>query len=824
MLLQARSYKPGASTITLLDGSGGDTGYRLIGEPDWGNAIWDLVFSGTRGTRGARAVGGSLPNRTPSFSLRVAGSSKDDLMARLSTLKQLTNEWRRFGGQLIWRSSNQTYRQIFEVLAGACAINPWQARAEHSNRQDLTISFSAEPYLYGDPLDVLDDFSSDSLGAGSYGVDAGALANMLVSGGQLTAAANLTTENRLIRTDTGYSYYDHQVTLKAIPGLTVSGLKAGVVLKRQDASNYLEAYVEGAGQTLRLDKVVGGTRTNLANTALIAGLAIGAAIWIRGRIEGVNVFAEYFVPGPTPMATPVASLSYTLTGIELVTFSEAIGGSAGFSWIPRAADALLDDFTVEAYVYRNLTLPETVSLRGIPGDVPALARAEITPSGGAAPPIWASLGWWPRVPDASWNRIWNGDFENSLLAAKGWSVAAVLGLNLPATSITRITTAGKYGTCSGQIVCPATSGSGANFRAFRRFRKGTRYTAELWIHAASATTNVQLKLGNAGAGDVAVSGSTALSGAWQKISVSWTPAADYDDAHLGVVIAAATATTFEIDGAQIYEGAVAPASTNQSEGRGGFPPLGLIEAENSINGNVGNGNLRSGFGSTSATWTQVVVDPALLVGDDYDQNWVAIEVWGRMELTSASSGTVTLGAYSITLASQLPIFSEEFGDVGRALTLPSSGTVRRLVRLGTLRLPTTGGRYLLSCAGTPGASAPSIDYFVLLPAAARALSPSGRVNDASKFPTFDPVTSEVTRLIYPDLSGALREPSTGTALVAAPGLGGSLLEVPPGDDQAIVKLSSLVPDDPTSNTSSEQLAHSGTLHFAVTPRYEEART
>ena len=52
------------------------------------------------------------------------------------------------------------------------------------------------------------------------------------------------------------------------------------------------------------------------------------------------------------------------------------------------------------------------------------------------------------------------------------------------------------------------------------------------------------------------------------------------------------------------------------------------------------------------------------------------------------------------------------------------------------------------------------------------------------------------------------------------GLGGSLIEIPAGTTEFFVKLSSLVPDDPTPDTTSEQLSHTGvTGAFEITPRY-----
>jgi hypothetical protein len=461
----------------------------------------------------------------------------------------------------------------------------------------------------------------------------------------------------------------------------------------------------------------------------------------------------------------------------------------------------------------------------IPGDAPALVEVEITPSGGAAAPSWAAIGWSQRP--SVFNQCWNGDFAAAVLAVEGWSVAAVTNISGAATSIFRVATAAKYGVHSGQIVCPATADTGASFRIFRKFKKGVVYTAEAWIHSAAGVTNTYIRLGNGAANDKASSGNTALSTTWQRITVTWTPSADRDDAHVAINIAAATGTTFEIDGVMVYEGATAPTSPNQSEGRGGFPPFGVIEAENGCGTGTGatlaaSASYRSGFGATigGGLFLRLLVDPALLVPDDYTQSEIAIEVWARVNLPVTP---VTLLTYARPLsAAALPkVFTEEFGDVGKTLTPPSSGTALRFVRAGTLRLSAGAGRYQLVM--NTGAVSVDLDYLILLPVNQRALSPSGKVNDAT-FPIFLPDTSELTKRIRSDLSATIRDPAGGIGEVNTSGLGGSLLEFPTGDVDTVVKLSNLVPDDPTANTTTEQLAHSATVHFKVTPRWHLARS
>lgn len=820
--LSVTTNKPGATEVVLVNGEPSTTGFRLMA-PDLGSAAWDKVYSGARGTQGAVLTGAAAQNRVSTFTLQLVGTSKDDLHRLFSILSNLDDELRRFGGTVSWRAQDASFLMSITALDCGLQIAGFDRLFEFNQRLTVAFGIVSPPFMSGQTLDFLDDFSTDS--EANYAIDAGSGADLLVTGGALTVTANPTTEKRLIQTARGYSYGDVQVTLKPTPGSTITSFLAGVVLKRIDASNYLRVYVDdnGTNSRLRIDKVVAGVTTNLATTNLAARVVNGTPFWVRGRIEGVNVFAEHFTAAPSPMATPTTSTSYTLSTAEQTTFGETVFGQVGLDWIPQQSAATLDDFDVQAYVYRNWTLPDNLVLRApVYGDADSLCDVEITPSGGAAAPIWALFGWWRRP--GVWNRVWNGDFESALLAASGWSNAAVTNINGAATSIARITTTAKYGTCSGQIVCPATSGTGANFRIFRRFRKGVTYTIELWIHSAAGTTNVQAKLGNAAANDVATSGSTALSSAWQRITVAWTPTADRDDAHLGVVIAAATATTFEIDGVMIYEGTVAPTSANQSEGRGGFPPLGVIEAESSFVGTISaDAAGRSGF-LLSDYDLKVVIDPSLLVADDYTQSEIALECWLRIKLDAAIATQLSFSARPLSATANLPfVYAEEFGSALRSPKLPSAGTAYRFLRLGTIRLPTNAGRWMLAVSQSQAVASVPMDYLLMVPSNARALSPSGKTNDVS-YPTFVPITTEITKRIRANLSGTIKEPSGGAPESSTNGLGGSLLEFPVGNVDAVVKLASLVPDDPTSSTSTEQLSHSAAVHFRVTPRWRLGRS
>lgn len=178
-----------------------------------------------------------------------------------------------------------------------------------------------------------------------------------------------TDERRARHTARGYTYLDHQVSLKATPGATITSYKAGVLL-RAAAATYLEVYADdnGTNSRLRIDKIVASVRTNLASTNLGARVSNGTAFWLRGRTEGNVVTAEYFTSEPIPAATPATTATYTLSGGDITTF---VAGYGGWSWVPQASGSALDNFRIDAYSYGPTTLPGIIDLPSVPGTAPA---------------------------------------------------------------------------------------------------------------------------------------------------------------------------------------------------------------------------------------------------------------------------------------------------------------------------------------------------------------------------------------------------------------------------------------------------------------------
>lgn len=263
-------------------------------------------------------------------------------------------------------------------------------------------------------------------------------------------------------------------------------------------------------------------------------------------------------------------------------------------------------------------------------------------------------------------------------------------------------------------------------------------------------------------------------------------------------------------------------------------PWGFIEAEtgtslatwaSAADANYRGGNglkaTTSGAGSASALYP---VDPSVMTADAFSRGEVTVEVWGRIELASTVVSPrmiLSLQPFAgLTFGAEQ--FSSEFGSVGKAIVLPSSGTRFRPIRLGTLNMPVdtlTPLKWNLKVAASWAAGSSGqfgLDYLWLVPAKQRAVSMTGKANDAS-YPDFIASTAATTKTIRYDGSGRVASGAGNPGRDA--GLGGSQIELPVGNVDLLIKLSSLVPDDPTLDATSEQISHTSvTGSVKVWPR------
>lgn len=649
-----------------------------------------------------------------------------------------------------------------------------------------------------------------------------------------TGVSGSFASTRAYHSGRGYTTADRQVTLKATPGSTISGYRAGVIVKRINATNYIRAYItdDGATSTLNLEAVVAG-----AGSALATGVALGSRVsngtpfWVRARIEGNVVTGEYFTQEPYPRLAATSTIGpVTLSGSNATAFGRGVAGTAGWLWIPQHSSATLDDFRDEPYTY-DLGASPTVAahdltLYGVPGTAPAEVAVESSTT--ANPAYGLIMGWGSRSPG---NYVANGHFENSTYGTSGWSAAGVVGLTNAATSISRVTTVSKYGTASGEIVTPATADSGVNYPIYRRFRKGVTYTAVGWMQSAAGTTQVKLRLGISG--DSADSTATALTTTFAQHTATWTPTADRDVAYVAAIVNAATATTFRLDGVMVYEGTTTPTGLFQTYGGGAVAPFGLLEAESAVfqeasatlmtatadaTASGGYAMVRTAPANSEAWYFYHRLDPALLAADDFSDS-TTIEFWIRYKQTStAYDPTFTLRAY----------WKNDIGiqgdfvttDVG-ARTIDADHTAWRWARIGALTFPVdavassaweTQLTITLPSSGVAGNF--HFDAMYAVPARQRV---AGKVNltGSTANPAVSRLESDLTayQKLYPG-------PTVGRSVSP----GGQRIEFTPGTVSVTHKLAVDNLNETASGDGTVPAPTGQTVHFDIWPRYHITRS
>jgi hypothetical protein len=349
---------------------------------------------------GARAVGEVHDNASIAWTAYVRGATLSLASANVEALIQNISDEAR-GRYVEWAPEGglPSYMEIAGPGAWTPTYNP--VEFVQTNAMRVQLSFPVLPLVQFARMNIGDPYDVDS--TTDYTFDALAAANAVITGGVVTASGgSLTSERRVRHTIRGHTTLEGQATVKTTPLTTITSYKMGVLLRATSSLNYVEVYVDdnGTNSRLRIDVIIAGARTNRSTTNLAARLISGNAAWVRGRIENNGagsdvVYAEYWSAAtgkPTPMGTPTLSANYSLVGGDAPL--DSTRGYSGWSWIPQNAGATLDDFEFLPFTYRNLTWPRVVTPRDtIQGFAPALAEVVVTPSGGAAAPAFALIGW-----------------------------------------------------------------------------------------------------------------------------------------------------------------------------------------------------------------------------------------------------------------------------------------------------------------------------------------------------------------------------------------------------------------------------------------------
>jgi hypothetical protein len=846
MFLQFISNAPGARSLTAVNGTA-VTGYSLLA-PGWdlGGATWSHEFAGTRGTQGSRPSSAKLENRSTVWTLRIAGTTKDDLAAKKRALEQVVDEMRRFGGQICWQSNSASFRVWFDVKTAGMATAEWGGRAEVINRAVVAVAAVCGPYVEGDPMDVFDTFFTSSIG--DYTFDTGLANTTLDNGlGRLYPVAGGGTERRFYHSLSGYRPSDVEVSIGFAVG-NVTGFVAGAILRRIDANNYLVAQVDTAAAQLRIKKVIAGVETSLANVAITTLAAGGGSpYWIRFRAEGNNLYAELWVSSPNVggATNPTSSVAYTLTAGEQPQFGRGVKGQVGARLVPSASGSIafnfLFSFRSQPYTYRGLKMPRELFLPQIEGDADALADFILNVRHASMTYGYGVVGW-TRAPVEPWNLLWNGGLEAQ--TEFPWSTAAVAGITTAALTVAK--TGAIYAGNAGGRFTANTSGQGISHPFFRQLKKGQIYTFEVWLRSnTGATASVVLVLGTPGDGNTTTSAPVTLpaSGAWTRLTVPWAPTADREVGYAAIKANATAAYTIDFDAAMVYEGTTPPTAQTHTWGRGATLPFGAVYAGSREDATATLTADAEGFSGytvqttpgASATYSfgvGVRIDPYLLWPDDYEKGTIDLEVWVRASFgTDLLNGTARVQAKiqpyvesSVAFYSFLPISPREPGCNPKVVPIGAGTGEWRWLRLGVIPVPAgrrgltsrMGYQLLVTFSGTAGAGAGrllKIDHLDLVPARSRFLGGSLGSN-------YLPI-----RIVHADLSGEQGVAQSQYApfwdLTAASGMGGSPLELPSGSDLLLyVRPYAGAPDSSGEGTGDVNAFYTPLdVHLAVKPRW-----
>ncbi len=374
---------------------------------------------------GGLIVGETHENAQVSWSAHVRGNTPDGALANISALLGRVTSTS-LGRLLEWLPAGGSNPMYFEIV-GPGTWTPKYKWVEFAGAMfmDTDVTLPVSPLARGLPMRVAENFLYDTTSDWTY--DAGAGTMTVSSGifGKLTPTD--ATEKRFWHSARGYRVHDIQATALFTTGATIAGHDYGVTFLRLDADNYLLARVEG--NNLRITKCDNGVLSNLASVAHTP--LASTSYWVRGRLDGGAVYAEVFTTDPGPMTTPTASTIAIFGGVDATKYGGSVlGDFPGVRLIPTGTvtEWKVDNFAAEPFAYRDRQIPTKINLSGaVPGDVPALVDVTITPSGGAAAPVFALVAWANRRVGFTPSMFAIQEAETSVLNLSGWAVTADAG-------------------------------------------------------------------------------------------------------------------------------------------------------------------------------------------------------------------------------------------------------------------------------------------------------------------------------------------------------------------------------------------------------------
>jgi hypothetical protein len=676
-----------------------------------------------------------------------------------------------------------------------------------------------------------------------YTVDAGPAANVRVRddpgglGGGLWSSTPA-SEVRVRHTGRGYAFYDGAVTAGVrLPDpltATVTSVRAGKIVAGA-AGNVIYAWldVNNAGRSLYLIRQgpPGAAQSILAGPIDPGALAAAGRYWVRLVIHGRFARAEAWATAPSRGGTALAVTAWTDVGDG---YGLDGAGEAVYGFIGGTASARLVDVAEEPHTHVNVRTPDSLALRGIPGN--ALARAEVELGlAAAAVHDFGVIGW--RKRHQPHNLASNGD-----LAADGdnWTNATAVGLNAGGT-FTRQGTGGPGNGPYAAITSSATQFSGAGYTVRDRIRRGRWYTVEFMVAGATgASWQVLAELDGNGGNESTVfnSGEVPSGTGWTRMIGRFLAKADARLLEVVFRNGVAAAASINVARLRVYEGNPlevpaprSPATVGQAAGA--LPPFGPIfpladDASARVNcisvadASGVAGNAVRFTGTTGSV--RYLIDPELLPPELLDAGDVDVEVYAFGALATTVVNPRLTASLVTHDGSPRRAYTREFGAAGRPIVEPTANG-SWASRLGTLPLTVDGrlrGRVALVIDYTATTSA-NVDlrHLFLVPVRRRQGSPTGKVLDLY-YPTF--ANAAGGRLKTFDTDGRGLATTAGGAVSRDPGIGGEPLQLEPGTSElALWALTGANPDQPDGLTAAAADATFDSVHVRVTPRYRLVR-
>ncbi len=561
-LVRIDTAGPIPTSLTLLDGTT-DTGYSLLSDTTFGDSIWEHVEAGVRGTLGRTAATGYPVERQARLAVRVAGATKPTADARIAQLDEALDQLRRYGGRICVRENGSAVRVYLDVLRVTSISTA--SRNDATARRDIAADLVCGPFLLGDPLDTIEAWATDTVSAGEWTPDEGAVTR--AGGGNCV----LSGQTRLRLTGPGYQPTDAEASLAyTTPGST-TGISAMVCICADPHGADTMLGVELTSAALRVVKREAGAATTLATTAYTP--AASTTYWIAIRREGGKLTADVYTARPVVgIDTPAATVSYSMTAAEQAKF---VRGHAAIRLNATSAAVAIGEVRVRPYTYVGVQTPTNIALTGaVPGTAPALADLHIAAgaaSGSGASgtiaktyPVYALAGWGVTIPFNRCSIL--GDIAYA--ANRALISTAISGMSNSGATLSAGASA-RYGRNSIQVATAGgTTYQGCGVRVFGEYRKGRVLASIIWAKATSGTPGVATRLGEAASFSTSPT-ATLSTAAWTLISNVYQPATDVNAVYFGAFIPATTAGTFLIDGGIVWECDPAALSASMLAGTSG---------------------------------------------------------------------------------------------------------------------------------------------------------------------------------------------------------------------------------------------------------------